>query len=139
MNYLSYLWIAIIIITALFEASTAGLTTIWFTIGGIIAFIVSLFTDILLIQFIVFLIISIVCLIFTRPLVKNKLLIKKEKTNADSVIGKTGIVTEDINPTNGTGQVKVEGISWSAKADDFIEKGKTVEIINIQGVKLYVK
>ena len=81
-------------------------------------------------------------IIFTKPVVK-KFLIKDEDTvvtNVYSIIGKKAIVTKDINPTLGVGQIKVEGQDWSAKCDSdaIIEKGTEVEILDINGVKAVV-
>ena len=61
-------------------------------------------------------------------------------TNVYSLVGKKGIVVEDINWANGTGQVKVEGDIWSAKTKEQINipKGTEVEIESIEGVKVYV-
>ena len=61
------------------------------------------------------------------------------KTNAYSIIGKIGIVTKEINPNLGIGQVKIAGEVWSAKSDEIIPVGKEIEVIEINGVKAVVK
>ncbi|MCI8352365.1 MAG: NfeD family protein [Clostridia bacterium] len=61
------------------------------------------------------------------------------KTNAYSVIGKTGIVTKEINSNLGIGQVKIAGEVWSAKADEIIPVGEEIEVLEINGVKAVVK
>lgn len=61
------------------------------------------------------------------------------KTNAYSVIGKIGVVTKEINPTLGIGQVKISGEVWSAKADELIPVGSEIEVLEIDGVKAVVK
>lgn len=139
MDSLSYFWLFLVIVTLIAEALTAGLVTIWFSTGGILAFAASFFTQNVFIQTAVFIIVSIVAILTTRPLVKKKIHTKKERTNADSVIGKTAVVTEEINPALGKGQVSVSGKVWSAKSDEKIEKGETVDVLSIEGVKLVVK
>ena len=65
---------------------------------------------------------------------------KKIETNAYSIIGKTGIVTQDINPTHSVGQVKISNEIWSAKTSDnsIIKKGSQIEVVSIDGVKAVV-
>ena len=64
---------------------------------------------------------------------------KSVATNAYSLIGKIGLVTVAISKLNATGQVKVNGEVWSAKADGDIAQGTEVEVLKIDGVKLIVK
>ena len=120
---------------------TTGFLVFWLAIGAIFAMIVSFFTDNLIIQIAVFVISSSLLILFTKPLVK-KFLDDKDTvaTNAYSIIGKHGLVTEDINSTLGTGQVKVGTETWSAKCEEneIIKKGTNVEIMSIDGVKAVV-
>lgn len=105
--------------------------------------IVSLiFPENILLQLGIFVVISTLLIFLTKPFVEK--FTKKDKkvaTNAYSIIGKKGIVTQEINPTYGVGQIKVAGEVWSAKTTDggTIEKGKQVEIIEIDGVKAVVE
>ena len=103
--------------------------------------LVSFVTDSLIIQTAVFVISSIALIFLTKPFVK-KILNDKDTvaTNAYSIIGKSGLVTQEINPTLGTGQVKIGTETWSAKCTEnkIIEKGTNVEIISIDGVKAVV-
>lgn len=94
-----------------------------------------------MVQMWVFIIISVLSLIFTKPLVKNKLNFKKTETNADRVIGKTAIVTDEINSEKFAGEVKVNGQMWSAISyeNEIIEKDSKVKILDIEGVKLVVE
>ena len=101
-----------------------------------------IFPDNIILQISVFVISSTLLLFFTKPLVEK--LTKKDKshkTNAYSIIGKKGIVTQDINESYGIGQIKVLGEVWSAKSMDntSIEKGNEIEVIAIDGVKAVVK
>lgn len=135
------IWIVIAVIFAIIEGFTMGLTTIWFTVGGVGACIVALAGGPLLLQVIVFLLVSIILLYFTRPLAEKRLRIGHEKNNIDLIIGKEVLVTEDIRPFT-SGQVKLNGQIWTAvgSANDLsMEKGDQAIVVKIEGVKLVVE
>ena len=117
---------------------TVGLTTIWFVFSGIVALVISFFTDNYLIQFGVFVILGVILLVTTRPLLQKLLKHKNEATNADRIIGMEGIVTEKITK-NTPGEVKVDGKRWTAVADKEIKENSVVEVLEINGVKLKVE
>ena len=131
-------WICVIIVLAIIEAISVGLTTIWFVVSGLVALIVSFFCDNFLIQFGIFVVLGIILLITTRPLLKKFIKVDNVKTNLDRVVGMEGIVTEDIIPFE-LGEVKVDGKKWSAIAEEKIVKDSTIVVLDIDGVKLRVK
>lgn len=135
------LWTAVIIVFGVFEAVTVQLVSIWFVIGAIAALVASLFGANFIIQIVIFVVVSVLALVITRPLVKKYIHPKKQPTNADKVLKQIGIVVEDINNLNATGQVKVDGKIWTARTIDnsLISKDKKVIIEKIEGVKLIVK
>ncbi len=134
------LWIALAVTFAIIEAFTLGLTTIWFAAGSLIAMIGALVGISPTWQILVFLVSSSILIYFTRPFAVNLLKIGKQKTNAQSLLGETGMVIEEIRPFQ-TGLVKVSGQIWTAKSKDdtIIEKNKKVKISHIEGVKLMVE
>ena len=124
------------------EIITTGFLVFWLGVAGLITMCVSFFTDNLMIQASIFVILSAVLILATKPFVK-KFVNKKgntEKTNAFSIIGKTAIVIKDIDSINGVGQIKVDGEVWSAEGVDGsnIEKGTKVEVKEIDGVRAIV-
>ncbi|NLT48843.1 MAG: NfeD family protein [Clostridiales bacterium] len=133
------IWILIAVILAIVEALTLGLTTIWFTIGGVAASIAAIAGAPVLVQVIIFLVVSILLLYFTRPLAEKRLKIGKEKTNVETLPGEIGVVIKEITPHN-TGQVKVHGQIWTAISDigGTLEEGISVRVIRVEGVKLVV-
>lgn len=138
--YMPYIWLAVIVVAAVVEASTAQLVSIWFVVGGIGALIAELCGAPLWVQTVVFVVVTGITLLITRPLVKKLLNFKKEDTNAGRYIGKIGIVTGEINNQLGTGQVNVMGSIWTARSSDgsVIEIGTNVLVKSIEGVKLIV-
>ena len=131
-------WLAIILLLVVIEVSTVQLTTVWFVVSGIISMILSIFINSIEIQFAIFVIGGILLLFTTRPYLMKKLKVKESRTNLDRVIGMNGVVTQDIEKLS-PGEVKVDGKMWTAISDKEIKKGKVVEILKIEGVKLKVK
>ncbi|MEG0026357.1 MAG: NfeD family protein [Bacilli bacterium] len=133
-----YIWLGIALILAAIEVATLSFTTIWFVASGLLAMVISFFTDIFLIQFAVFVIVGIVLLATTRPMIKKFFKKNDTKTNADRIIGMEGIVTEKISK-NQDGVVKVDGKEWTAFADSVIAVSSTVLVLEIKGVKIKVR
>ena len=140
-----YIWLIIAGVAFIAEIFTTGFLVFWFGLGALISMIISFFCpgDYIL-QTSVFIITSTLLIFLTKPLV-NKFT-KKDKnkeysTNAYSIVGKKGIVVQDINPVHGIGQIRVSNEVWSAKTldDSIIEKGSQIEVTEIQGVKAVVK
>lgn len=141
MQYLHFTWLGIAIILGIVELLTFNLTTIWMAISAVICFILHLSGFSLLTQIIVFFLLSTILIIFTKPFVSKYLKIGQEKTNIDAIIGKEGIVLDDINNLKGTGLVKISGQNWTARSlndDDIIESNSLVYVNRIEGVKVIV-
>ena len=135
-----YVWLILAGIFVIGEVLTSGFLIFWFSLGSLIAMVVSFFIPDVIVQTTVFLISSVVLILATKPLVKKFANIDTVKTNAQSIIGKKGLVTKDINSIKATGQVKIDGELWSAVGlnDMDISKGTEVKVIEIKGVKVIV-
>jgi len=133
-------WTVLIIVFIVIEGLTLGLTSIWFAAGSLVALVLSLFNAPLYVQIVGFLGTTIILLIYTRPIAKDFLKIGTAKTNADGLIGEVGQVIIEIAQFK-TGQVKVKGQIWTAIdiEDKGIEENSSVEIMEIEGVKLIVR
>ena len=136
------LWLILCGVFLVIEIFTISFLFLWPGIGAFITFISSLFIDNFAIQIIIFVITSILLIVFTKPLVK-KLIKNKDNTkmNKDSLIGRSGIVIKDIDNTHSVGQVKVNGELWSAfseNSQEIILKDSIVIVKGIDGVKLRV-
>jgi membrane protein implicated in regulation of membrane protease activity len=140
-THMAIVWIVLAIIFATIEGFTFGLVTIWFTVGAVVSAIVSLLGGNIAVQVIVFFAVSIILLIFTRPILVKHLKVGKEKNNIEIIEGKRGLVTEAIEPYK-SGLVKVNGIVWTAIGETsavVVESGDEVEVVRVEGVKLIVK
>ncbi len=134
-------WIVILVALLVIEACTANFVCIWFAVGALASVVASLAGLNVTGQIAVFVLVSAVALYLTKPLVKKIKEKTKTATNADMVIGKTGIVTEEITNDKFAGKVKVSGQEWSAVTEDGSEIPKNSKIVvkKISGVKLIVE
>lgn len=142
MSEMMILWLIVLVATLVIEAMTMGLTSIWFSGGALAAMIVELLNGGISIQVIVFLVISLILLFYTRPIAVKHFNKKREKTNLDSVIGKTAVVTIPIHNLKETGQVMLDGKEWTARSNDSskqFSKDALVKVVSINGVKLMVE
>ena len=116
------------------EIITLGLTTIWFAGGALAAFLAALAGGPLWLQIILFFAVSILLLIFTRPIAIKYMNKNVQKTNVDSLKGEKAVVIQTIDNLKGTGQVVIRGMEWSAKAreDKIIKEGTVVKVITVE-------
>ena len=135
------MWLVLLIIFAVSEAVTVGLTSIWFAAGALAALIAALLGGPLWVQITLFLAVSLLCLAAVRPLARRHLNSRVEPTNADRVIGAEAQVTEDIDNIHGKGAVVIRGMTWSARSQDGgpISAGTMVKVLRIEGVKVFVE
>lgn len=142
MNSYTIIWLIILIICIGAELATLGLTSIWFAGGSIPAIVAAALNAPVWTQVVLFLLVSLILLFFTRPIAVKYFNKDRIKTNAESLIGRTAIVISDIDNLEGIGQVTVSGQEWSARSADEkikIQTGAVVIIRAINGVKLIVE
>ncbi|MBR4732451.1 MAG: NfeD family protein [Lachnospiraceae bacterium] len=142
MDYEMIAWIVVLVVAVVVEIISLGLSSIWFAGGALVALIVAALNGPLWLQIVLFLVVSFLLLIFTRPIAVKYFNKDRIRTNAESIVGKQGIVITELNNLRGLGQVSVGGQEWSARsADDghVIYEGSVVEIVAISGVKLICK
>lgn len=134
-------WSAAIIVFLVIEAVTVGIASIWFALGSICALIAALLGAPVWLQILWFALISVLTLIFTRPIVRKYVNGRKQATNADRVIGMKATVREDIDNLSARGAVLCDGKEWSARSagGEVIPAGAVVTVTAIEGVKLIVR
>ncbi len=134
-------WIVLIIALIVIEIMTMGLTTIWFAGGCAAALLVCLIGLPIWVQVGVFVGVSVLLLLLTRPLAQRFIDSNKVRTNADSLIGQEALITERVDNVKGTGSARINGQDWTARSvitEQTIEPGEVVMIRAIEGVKLIV-
>lgn len=140
--YLPVYWLIALVVFLVIEAATLGLATIWFAGGALVALIAAMCGAGIVIQIVLFLVVSLVLLFFTRPLAVRFLNKDTLKTNVDRVVGMEGVVTEEISNLAGTGKVSLGGNMWTARTENeggTIPVDAVVTVLRVEGVKLIVK
>lgn len=139
--WLPLIWLVLAIIFGIAEAATFNFVAIWFALGAVAAIIPASFHLPVAVQLSVFILVSVIALVFSRPFVQKFMKPRFVRTNADSLIGRIGIVIKEINNMEGQGRVSIAGMDWAATSEDsdIIPLGEKVLIKRIEGVKLVVE
>lgn len=133
-------WAIFFVSAIIIESYSTQLISIWFALGALCSFVLSLFQPDFLIQFIVFVVVSFVCLLLTRPFIKKFTIKNNQPTNVDMIINSCGIVIETIDNLKDNGRIKVGDLSWKAKSlnNDIIQLNEEICVKKIEGVTAYV-
>ena len=138
--YTPWFWFGIAVICAVIEGMTLGLTTVWFALSAVLMIFISMLHPPFYVQCVLFALVALLLLFFTRPIALKLLHAKREKTNADSLIGKKAVVLQTITEWE-KGQVKINGVVWTAASVNgtALPGGEECIIERIEGVTLIVK
>ena len=138
--YTPWFWFGVAVVCAVIEGMTLGLTTVWFALSAVLMIFVSMLHPPFYVQCVLFALVALLLLFFTRPIALKFLHTKRENTNADSLIGKKALVLQTITEWE-KGQVKINGAVWTAASVDgaAIPAGDECIIEKIEGVTLIVK
>ena len=135
-------WLILLAIILVIEIITLGLTTIWLAGGALVGFLAAVLHVPLPIQIVLFLVVSIVLIVFTRPVAERYFNNSREQTNVGGIIGREGKVIVTIDNFNQTGAVLIDGIEWTARSDEedvVIETGERIVVTRVEGVRVFVK
>ena len=139
MDYMIWIWLAVMIMALVCEGITTALVSIWFAPGAVVSMILAALEVRIWIQSVVFFAVSVVSVIVFQALFRKKLAKgKKVATNTDRLIGEKAVVSEKIDNIRAEGCIKINGQLWSALSEDgnIIFENEIVEIVAISGVKL---
>lgn len=137
MGYMA--WLIIAIVCGIIEVATMGFWFLWLSLSALLLSLLAWLNVVtaLSAQVIVFGVITIFFIIFTRPLVVRLFKTNEVKSNVDALIGLTGIVTMEIIPPE-SGQVKLQGEIWTARSEQRLSQDSLVKVRSVEGVTLYV-
>lgn len=136
-----FVWLVIAVVLGIFEAATVALVSIWFAIGAVAAMVPAYFNAPFWVQILVFILVSALCFVFTRPFFKKIIRINKQPTNVDRLVGQEGVATDDIENIECRGKVFISGLTWSARSEtgELIPQGAVVTVKKIEGATLVVE
>lgn len=139
-EHLWQVWLIVSFLCLILELTNGDFFIFCFAVGGIGGLLTSLVTDSLMIQVIVFAIISLLSIFFVRPVILTYFHKAGRKSNADALIGRIGKVTDAI-PQGGFGYVQIDGDSWRSHTTDGgpIDKGAKVKVVSMDSIILTVK
>ena len=141
MDLVAIIWLGLLVAFLVMEAVCAvHLVSVWFAVGSLAALVVYMLHGALWLQVTVFAVVSAALLIALWPLTKKFITPKLTATNIDSIPGSVAIVTAAIDNVEALGQVKLNGMEWTARSTsgDPIEAGTRVRVDRIEGVKVFV-
>lgn len=135
------LWLVLLVAFAGLEGVTAGLVSIWFCAGSLVALIATLLGASLPVQISLFVVVSLLAMALIRPMARKWMIPRLEKTNADRILDQEGVVIEEIDNLRAQGQVKIGGVVWTARSavDGVLPVGTKVCVERIEGVKAIVR
>ena len=141
MELMWLIWIGLMVVFAIVEASTVSMVSLWFIGGSLGGLIVTLLGGGIWLQIVVFLAVSVALLACLRPFVRKYVTPKKTATNVDMVLGRSAYLTQTVDNLRGTGALKLDGKEWTVRSADesILPVGTLVKIVKLEGVKLYVE
>ena len=140
-EHMVWVWVIVMALAAFVEAATPVLVSIWFSVGALVAMLAAYFGASLTVQLLLFVFVSIAALVGARPLAKRFVDPHIVPTNADRLLGAKAQVTEEIDNEHASGAVYIDGKTWTARSEDgdIIPAGEQVEVVRMEGVKLFVR
>ena len=134
------IWLVLMVVFLIAEAVTVTTVSLWFAAGALVALLVSLLDLQVWLQVALFFLVSGVLLACLRPMVKRHFTPRLTPTNVDAIVGTRGVVTAEVDNVCAAGQVKLNGMEWSARSTDgsIIPAGTQVKVDRVEGVKAFV-
>ena len=132
------IWILVAVFVIAIDIFTSSFIFMWFSIGALIATILSLLGASVTWQIVSFLIVSVATVSIGYPWAKKKFKadMNHVPTMEQTYIGKVMIAEEDMQENS---RIKVSGVYWTAyNKGKTIKKGEKYTITGIEGNKLIV-
>jgi membrane protein implicated in regulation of membrane protease activity len=131
-------WIAVAIVAAVVEVALPTFGFIFVSAGAVVAAIAAWLGASVTVQLALVLIVLVGSLMLIRPRLMSALGSKGVPSRTEALLGRRGRVTQDVNPTLGTGRVNVGGEDWAASSDRLIASGTDIVVKGADGIVLRV-
>lgn len=138
---LPWFWLSLLVVFVVVEAFTMSLTTIWAAIASVPMIFISRTALPFRWQLLIFLVLTIVLAVLTRPFAVKKLRLGKEKLNVNSMIGEEVLIVKPISEFQ-KGEAKAKnGVVWTATSESSAEipENSVCVVTKVQGNTLEVK
>lgn len=138
---ISLIWVAVFAVSVIIEAATMGLVTVWGAISALIMAFIAQTGLAIGWQILIFLFITLLLLLTTRPIVVKKLKVGRNRTNVDTLLGEDVIVTKAVSRFEKGEAKSKNGVIWAVTASDDseIEEGAVCTVKEVQGNTLTVE
>lgn len=139
---MTIVWLVLLVVFLLVEFATTALTSIWFAFGSLVAIFFAAFGLPIYAQCFAFLLVSFLVLFLVRPSAVRYFNKNRVRTNIDAMTGRQAVVISEINNAEEIGQVRIDGMEWTARStinEKHLAVGTVVVIRAVDGVKLIVE
>ena len=139
-----WLWVSVIVLCLIIEASTFSLTTIWAALAALPLVFLSRTALPFRWQLLAWVVLTIVLIALTRPFALKRLkVLSKSKTNVNALIGQSVIITKDTSNFE-KGQAKSKnGVIWQVSnaniSQGIIRAGTVCKVFEVRGNTLLVE
>ena len=136
MDNMPYVWMVVMIIMAVFEGMTSQLVSVWFVVGALAASIVSFFVPAFGVQFAVFVLVSLILLLITKPFVKKFKQVKPEATNAETEMFGTDRMITALNKKPDASPQELLSIVRES-VDDFVKEAEQFDDLTMLSLEYF--
>lgn len=134
-----WVWVGLAVFLSIAEIFTAGFFLLPFGIGAAAAALLAWLNAALVVQWLVFIVVSVVALWGLQRFVRRQDVTDLLNIGANRYLQRQAVVLETVDPRAGTGRVRVETEEWRATSEgELIEAGSDVVVTGVQGARLVV-
>jgi len=131
-------WVILAVVAAIVEISIPHFGLVFVSVGAVAAAIAAGSEYGFVVQILVFAVALGVSLAFLRPRVMSRLGSQGVPSRTDTLIGREGVVTTDIETSVGAGRVNVGGEDWAARSAARLSAGTRIRVVAADGIVLEV-
>ena len=133
------IWVTVALVAAVIEISIPHFGIIFVSVGAAAAATAAYLSLGLVPQLALFIVVVGVSFLVIRPRILKGMGAAGVPGRTEVLIGREGVVTQDIDSTVGAGRINVEGQDWAARAPSPVAAGTRIKVVGADGIVLEVK
>ena len=133
------IWITVALVAAVIEISIPHFGVIFVSLGAIAAATAAYLSLGIVAQLALFIVVVGVSFLLIRPRLLKSMSAAGVPGRTEMLIGRNGVVTQDIDSSVGAGRVNIEGQDWAARAAAPIVAGTRITVVGADGIVLEVR